>query len=97
VTPWAWHSTGVYAACLDPDILVLWRAQDDMKGFVEVVEFESADPRLRGEMKMTASLREVAAGTEVTLRFDDIPAGISPHDNEKGTQQSLRKLAALLE
>jgi uncharacterized protein YndB with AHSA1/START domain len=64
---------------------------------VEIVEFESAEARFAREMRITTLLREVAQETEVTLRFDGIPAGISPEDNETGTQQSLRKLAGLVE
>jgi hypothetical protein len=40
-------------------------------------------------MRITTHLREVAGSTKLSMRFDDIPAGISPDDNEKGTQQSL--------
>jgi hypothetical protein len=38
-----------------------------------VFEFESTDPRFRGEMKIITCLREVAGGTGVTLHLDDIP------------------------
>lgn len=64
---------------------------------VELIEFDSADPRLAGEMKMTVSLADKEAGTEVTLLFQDIPEGIRPEDNDKGSEQSLKKLAKLLE
>jgi hypothetical protein len=42
-------------------------------------------------------LRDTAGGTEITLLFQDMPAGVHLEDNEAGTRQSLRKLAALLE
>jgi uncharacterized protein YndB with AHSA1/START domain len=64
---------------------------------VEVVAFESPDPNFAGEMRITTSLRDTAGGTEITLLFQDMPAGIHLEDNEAGTRQSLRKLAALLE
>ena len=64
---------------------------------VELVEFESSDARFSGEMKITTRLAEVAAGTEVAMIFEGLPAGIRAEDNESGTRQSLRKLAALLE
>lgn len=64
---------------------------------VEVVAFESPDPNFAGEMKITTSLRDTAEGTEITLLFQDVPAGIRLDDNETGTRQSLQKLAALLE
>jgi hypothetical protein len=31
-------------------------------------------------------------GTRITMIFMDIPAGIRPEDNEKGTELSLQKL-----
>jgi uncharacterized protein YndB with AHSA1/START domain len=64
---------------------------------VEIVEFESDDPKFAGEMTITTSLADVADGTEITMLFEGIPTGVRPEDNELGTQQSLAKLAALLE
>jgi uncharacterized protein YndB with AHSA1/START domain len=64
---------------------------------VEVVRFESRDPRFAGEMKITTSFADTDEGTEVTVICQDIPAGIRPEDNEMGTKQSLQKLAALTE
>jgi uncharacterized protein YndB with AHSA1/START domain len=64
---------------------------------VEVIEFESEDPRFAGEMKMIVTFADSGGGTEVTLLFEDIPEGIRPEDNDKGSNQSLKKLAALLE
>ena len=64
---------------------------------VWVTEFESDQPDIMGEMKITWSLVDVTKGTEVTVLFEDIPAGISLEDNELGSQQSLRKLAAFVE
>lgn len=60
---------------------------------VEVVQFESRDPRFAGEMKITTSLKDTAEGTQVTV----LPAGIRREDNEMGTKQSLQKLATLIE
>jgi uncharacterized protein YndB with AHSA1/START domain len=64
---------------------------------VEVVKFESRDPRFAGEMKITTRFTDTDEGTEVTVLCQDIPAGIPPEDNEMGTKQSLQKLAALVE
>ncbi|HYZ15944.1 MAG TPA: SRPBCC family protein [Candidatus Acidoferrum sp.] len=64
---------------------------------VEVVEFESPDPRFAGEMTITTCLSDTDDGTEITLVCVDIPSGIRLEDNELGSKQSLRKLAALLE
>jgi uncharacterized protein YndB with AHSA1/START domain len=60
---------------------------------VQAIRFDSDDPALAGEMTMTVMLEEVDGGTEVTLRFDGIPAGIRPEDNDAGTRSSLEKLA----
>jgi len=48
-------------------------------------------------MKMTTRLADADGGTEVTMLFENLPAGVRPEDNETGTRQSLQKLAALLE
>src|SRR5450755_1387710 len=37
---------------------------------VELIEFESQDPRFAGVMKMTTSLADTAEGTEVTVRCE---------------------------
>ena len=64
---------------------------------VEIIAFESSDPRFVGEMKITTSFNDCAQGTEITILCQDIPAGIRPEDNAMGCRSSLRKLAARLE
>jgi uncharacterized protein YndB with AHSA1/START domain len=64
---------------------------------VEVVEFKSQDAAFRAEMGLTARFVDADGGTEITILSEDIPAGIRPEDNELGCQESLEKLAALLE
>jgi uncharacterized protein YndB with AHSA1/START domain len=64
---------------------------------VEVVEFETADPALRGEMTITVTLADADGGTEVIAVHDGLPPGLSPADNETGWRSSLGKLAALVE
>jgi uncharacterized protein YndB with AHSA1/START domain len=64
---------------------------------VEAITFESDDPGFSGEMTMTTRLADADGGTEVTILCQGLPAGVRPEDNETGTRQSLRKLAALLE
>lgn len=66
------------------------------KRIVEVIEFESQDPRFAGQMKMTTSFIDTDEGTEVSVLCEDVPAGIRPEDNEVGTAQALEKLAALV-
>jgi uncharacterized protein YndB with AHSA1/START domain len=60
---------------------------------VQAIAFETADPAFAGEMTMTVTLEEVAAGTDVTIAFENIPPGIRPEDNDAGTRSSLAKLA----
>jgi uncharacterized protein YndB with AHSA1/START domain len=64
---------------------------------VEVVEFETADPALRGEMTITITLADADGGTEITAVHDGLPPGLSTADNEVGWRSSLAKLAALVE
>ena len=64
---------------------------------VEVVEFESADPAMRGEMTITYALSEADGGTELVAVHDGLPPGLSTVDNELGWRMSLAKLAALVE
>lgn len=64
---------------------------------VEVVEFESPDPRMQGEMTITYELVDLAGETEVVAVHDRLPPGVSPSDNELGWRMSLDKLAVLVE
>jgi uncharacterized protein YndB with AHSA1/START domain len=64
---------------------------------VEVVEFETADPALRGDMTITITLADADGGTEVLAIHDGLPASVPAADNEAGWRSSLAKLAALVE
>jgi len=64
---------------------------------VWVSEFESDQPDYAGEMRITWTLADAVGGTEVTVLCEDIPKGIRLEDNELGSRQSLRKLAAFIE
>jgi uncharacterized protein YndB with AHSA1/START domain len=64
---------------------------------VELIDFESADSAFAGTMRVTISLADADGGTEVTMAFENLPAGIRPQDNELGTRMSLAKLARLVE
>lgn len=64
---------------------------------VEVVEFETADPAMQGEMTITITLSDSNGGTELLAVHDRLPPGLSPTDNETGWRLSLDKLAALVE
>jgi uncharacterized protein YndB with AHSA1/START domain len=64
---------------------------------VEVDEFETEDPALLGEMKITITLRDVQGGTEVIGVHEGLPPGVSVADNEVGWRMALAKLAELVE
>jgi uncharacterized protein YndB with AHSA1/START domain len=64
---------------------------------IEVVEFETADPALRGEMTVTITLADAHGGTDVLAVHDGLPPGVSTADNETGWRKALEKLAALVE
>ena len=64
---------------------------------VEVVEFETADPALRGEMTITIPLADADGGTDLLAVHDGLPPGLSAADNKAGWRSSHAKLAALVE
>lgn len=64
---------------------------------IQVVEFETADPALRGAMTITITLDDADGGTEVGAVHDGPPPCLSTADNEVGWRSSLAKLAALVE
>ena len=65
---------------------------------VEVVEFETTDPALQGEMTITITLADAdGGGTDILAVHDRLPPGLSTADNEVGWRMSLAKLATLVE
>lgn len=64
---------------------------------VEVFEFETADPELRGRMTMTTTLTDAAGGTDVVVVHEGIPDKVPAADNETGTRMALANLAKLVE
>ena len=64
---------------------------------VELDEFETDDPSLRGEMTSTIRLSDADGVTEVIAVHDGLPEGLSPADNEIGWREALARLAALVE
>ncbi len=64
---------------------------------VQVVEFESDDPAVRGEMTITYLLADDDGETLLTGIHENLPPGVSPGDNELGWRMSIDKLAALVE
>ena len=64
---------------------------------VQLVEFETDDPALAGEMTITYRLTDRDDGTDLTAVHENLPSGVSPADNELGWTISLTKLARLVE
>ena len=64
---------------------------------VEVDEFETEDPALRGEMTITITLADADGDTNLLAVHDGLPPGVSSADNETGWRMALAKLAAFVE
>ena len=62
-----------------------------------MVEFETTDPALRGEMTIKYTLADADGGTDLLAVHDGLPRGVPTADNEAGWRMSLAKLAALVE
>lgn len=60
---------------------------------VEVLEFETDDPSMAGEMTVTFGLSDSGGGTSVSATHAGLPPGLAPADNELGWRMSLDKLA----
>ena len=63
---------------------------------VEIDEFETEDPALRGEMKITIQLVDKDGGTEVVGVHEGLPPALSGADNELGWRMALEKLASFV-
>jgi uncharacterized protein YndB with AHSA1/START domain len=63
----------------------------------QAVTFESDDPAFAGEMRITWTLVSAQDGTLVTIRCEDVPAGIRPEDHQAGLTSTLDNLAAFVE
>lgn len=64
---------------------------------VQVVEFETSDPAMQGEMTITYTLTDSNGGTDLVGVHENLPAGVRPEDNELGWSMSIDKLARLVE
>jgi uncharacterized protein YndB with AHSA1/START domain len=67
------------------------------KKIVQAITFDSDNPAFSGEMIMEVIFEVEDTGTSVTITFRNIPPGISPEDNEAGTESTLEKLARYVE
>ena len=63
----------------------------------QAVKFDSEDPAFSGEMRITWILESAQNGTLVTVRCEDVPAGIRPEDHQAGLRSTLDNLAAFAE
>lgn len=64
---------------------------------VEVMEFETDDPGMRGEMTISFTLSDADGGTDLVAVHSNLPPALSAADNELGWRMSLDNLAALVE
>lgn len=65
---------------------------------VQVIEFESEDPSMQGEMTITYTLSDAAdGGTDLVGVHEGLPPGVDVAENELGWSMSMDKLAALVE
>ena len=64
---------------------------------VEIMEFETGDPTMRGEMTITYTLSASGSGTDLLAVHEGLPPGVALADNELGWRMSMDKLAALAE
>ncbi|MDQ0330882.1 uncharacterized protein YndB with AHSA1/START domain [Mesorhizobium sp. YL-MeA3-2017] len=64
---------------------------------VQVVTFESDDPRFAGEMPMTWSISPMEGGAEVSIIGENVPSGISKVDHGVGLRSTLENLARFVE
>lgn len=64
---------------------------------VQIVEFETDDPSMQGEMTITYVLTDTYEGTVVTGLHENLPPGVASFDNELGWSVSMEKLARLVE
>lgn len=63
----------------------------------QAVDFVSDDPAFAGTMVMNWMLRPVPEGTEVTIRAENVPSGISAEDHAEGLAASLENLEKFVE
>jgi uncharacterized protein YndB with AHSA1/START domain len=64
---------------------------------VQAVEFVSDDPAFAGTMTMTWEVSAEPGGARVSIRADDVPAGISAEDHAAGLASSLDNLATYVQ
>jgi uncharacterized protein YndB with AHSA1/START domain len=61
------------------------------------VVFESDDPAFEGTMRMVWTFESEGSEALVTVRAENVPAGIQPEDHEAGMKSTLDSLAGFIE
>ena len=64
---------------------------------VQVVEFETDEPALQGEMTITYTLADTGGGTDLVGLHENLPPGLARGENDMGWRMSIDKLARLVE
>lgn len=60
------------------------------------VVFKTATPSFSGPMRMIWSFKDVAGGTRVSIRAENVPTGINPQDHAEGLNSTLNNLDEFL-
>ena len=82
----------------DSDVFdgVFLELQPDRR-IVEEVRFDSDDPGFAGAMQVITLIEAAEGGAEVTMRCENVPAGITAGDHQAGIRSTLANLAAYVE
>jgi uncharacterized protein YndB with AHSA1/START domain len=66
------------------------------KRIEQEITFDSSDADFSGTMRMVWTFEPEGEATRVTVRAENVPAGISPEDHETGLKSSLENLTAFV-
>ena len=93
-----YSETGLGKSSADSDV-VAGRFVELVPGerVVQDADFVADDPAFEGTMRLTWTLRATDGGTEVEIRADNVPLGITAEDHAIGLASSLANLAELVE
>ncbi|HEY4029850.1 MAG TPA: SRPBCC domain-containing protein [Caulobacteraceae bacterium] len=64
---------------------------------VEEVRFDTDDPGFAGAMQVITLIAPAEGGADVTMRCENVPAGITAEDHQAGIRSTLANLAAFVE
>jgi uncharacterized protein YndB with AHSA1/START domain len=66
------------------------------EAITEIIEFETDDVSMQGEMRIDYTLTADGSGTLLDALHSDLPPGLSASDNELGWNQSMDRLESYL-